>query len=239
MTLSETWFMEGYIDFELQKYKLLAYLKEVNSYFNENKLYPKLADVIFHYNNLVSFRENKKLLQDNFPKQLNSVNVKKLELVYEQILKDDDIMKELEEITTYAAEEMKGTIESGAQLYDLIENNMVIQPVGILPLYKNEGYLLIRYDQYQEVRAYFYNVTLFEHREAMYKGIRVEYIDSWAKNIINTYQNIKKDIIQKIRTLPNPAVYALESSLTVPLDETLLPIAKRMLAKQVSVDRAA
>ena len=50
--LSETWFAEGYIDFELKKYVLLAYLQEINKYFYENKLYPQLADLIFHYNNI-------------------------------------------------------------------------------------------------------------------------------------------------------------------------------------------
>ena len=57
-TLSETWFADGSIDFEMKKYTLLAYLQEVNKYFNANKLYPQLADIIFHYNNLVAFREN-------------------------------------------------------------------------------------------------------------------------------------------------------------------------------------
>ena len=37
-TLSETWFAEGFIDFELKKYTLLAYLQEVTKFFNENKL---------------------------------------------------------------------------------------------------------------------------------------------------------------------------------------------------------
>ena len=59
-TLSETWFAEGYIDFELKKYTLLAYLQQVTSYFNESKLYPQLSDVIFHYNNLQALKENKK-----------------------------------------------------------------------------------------------------------------------------------------------------------------------------------
>ena len=45
-SLSETWFAEGYIDFELKKYTLLAYLQEVNKYFDANKLYPQLADLI-------------------------------------------------------------------------------------------------------------------------------------------------------------------------------------------------
>ena len=37
-TLSETWFSDGCIDFELKKYTLLAYLQEVNKHFGENKL---------------------------------------------------------------------------------------------------------------------------------------------------------------------------------------------------------
>ena len=69
--LSETWFAEGYIDFELKKYTLLTYLQQINKYFNENKLYPQLSDLIFHYNNLVAFRENKKYLQEHFPKKIN------------------------------------------------------------------------------------------------------------------------------------------------------------------------
>jgi hypothetical protein len=96
--LSETWFADGYIDFELKKYTLLAYLQEVNKYFNQNKLYPQLADVIFHYHNLVAFRENKKFLQEQFPKKLTGVQLEKLQTLYEQIIQDDELMQELEEI---------------------------------------------------------------------------------------------------------------------------------------------
>lgn len=70
-TLSETWFTEGYIDFELKRYTLLAYLQEVNKYFNQHKLYPQLADLIFHYNNLVSFRENKKVSSGTISQTVN------------------------------------------------------------------------------------------------------------------------------------------------------------------------
>ncbi len=95
MALSETWFMEGYIDFELQKYRLLAYLQEVKRSFNETKLYPQLADIVAHYNNLLEFQQNKQFLQERFPKQLNISALQRLELVYERILADDDLMHEL------------------------------------------------------------------------------------------------------------------------------------------------
>src|ERR1700751_2095009 len=111
-SLSETWFADGYIDFELKKYTLLAYLQEVNKYFGDHKLYPQLADVIFHYNNLVAFRENKKFLQEQFPKKLTGIQMEKLQVLYEQMMADDELMQQLEEIIHYAAREMRSTISS-------------------------------------------------------------------------------------------------------------------------------
>src|SRR6185437_2493086 len=118
-SLSETWFAEGYIDFELKKYTLLAYLQHVNSYFNQNKLYPQLADIIFHYNNIVAFRENSRFLQEHFPKQLTEVNMKKLQLEYERIIEDSELMKELEDIVHYSAEKIKNTIKNGTEIYEM------------------------------------------------------------------------------------------------------------------------
>src|SRR3989337_3978200 len=100
--LSETWFVEGYIDFELKKYTLLAYLQQIHKYFNENKLYPQLADLVFHYNNLVAFRENKKFLQEHFPKKLNGIQIEKLQVLYEQMIEDNELMQELEDIINYS-----------------------------------------------------------------------------------------------------------------------------------------
>src|SRR4030095_11108030 len=97
-SLSETWCADGYIDFELKKYTLLAYLQEVNKYFGQNKLYPQLADVAFHYSNLVAFRENKKILQETFTNNMTRVQMEKLQLLYEQMIDDDELMRELEEI---------------------------------------------------------------------------------------------------------------------------------------------
>ena len=237
MTLNETWFMDGYIDFEFQKYRLLAYLQEVDHHFKETRLYPPLSDVVFHYNNLMAFRDNKKLMQDQFPKRMDSVDIQKLEITYEKMLEDNALMQELERITQYAIDEMKGTIENGTEIYELVEKQLRIEPIGIMPLYKNEGYILLRYGNLSEVRAYAYVTTIFEHMSAKYRGIKISYIDSWQKNIINTYEQIKRDIIRSVRTLPNPAVYSIEFPLQIPLDETLLPIAKRMLVRYIEHEK--
>ena len=131
-TLSETWFAEGYIDFELKKYTLLAYLQHINKGFSESRLYPELADIIFHYNNIIGFRDNKKTLQDNFPKRLTGIQLQRLTLLYEQVIEDDELMKELEDIIYYATKQMQQTISDGTGIYEFVEDKIIIQPVGLV-----------------------------------------------------------------------------------------------------------
>jgi hypothetical protein len=51
----------------------------------------------------------------------------------------------------------------------------------------------------------------------------------------HTYENIKYDLIKNNSTISNPAVYSIETELIFPIEETLLPIAKRRLVKYISV----
>lgn len=236
--LSETWFADGYIDFELKKYTLLAYLQEVNKYFTDNKLYPQLSDLIFHYNNLVAFRENKKFLQEHFPKRLTGVQMEKLQLLYQQIVEDDEIMKELESIIHYSASKMKSAISNGTEIYEFIEEKMLIFPIGLIPLDINEGYFFLSEGKRRNTRVYQYRLSIFEKHDEKYRSIRTEFIADWERNMVNTYENIKSELIKGKKDLPNPAVYSIEVDLTYPVEETLLPIAKRSLVRYISANAA-
>src|SRR5690348_5771442 len=228
-TLSETWFAEGYIDFELKKYTLLAYLQQVNMYFNESKLYPQLSDVIFHYNNLQALKENKKFLQEQFPKKLTGVQIEKLQLLYEQIIGDDELMQELEDIINFSADKLKTTISSGTEIYEFVEDKLNIFPVGLVPLDTNEGYFFLSEGSYRQTLVYQYRLSFFEKHDEKYRAIRTEYVNEWERNIVNSYENIKAELLRNKKDLPNPAVYSIETELTFPVSETLLPVAKRSL----------
>jgi hypothetical protein len=232
--LSKTWFAEGYIDFELKKYTLLAYLQEINKYFDQNRLYPQLADLIFHYNNVIAFRENKKYLQEQFPKKLTGIQIEKLQILYEQMIEDDELMKELEEIIGYAADTMKSTISCGTEIYEFVEQNLSISPVGLVPLDIQEGYFFLSAGNSKSTRVYQYRLSIFEKHDEMYRSIKTVYLDMLERSVANTYENIKYDLIKQRNTLPNPAVYCIETELKFPVDETLLPIAKRSLVKYIS-----
>jgi hypothetical protein len=232
--LSETWFAEGYIDFELKKYTLMAYLQATNKYFDENKLYPQLADLIFHYNNIVAFRENKKYLQEQFPKKLTGLQIEKLQVLYEQMIDDNDLMQELEDIINFAAGHMKVTISSGTEIYEFVEENLSITPVGLLPLDVQEGYFFLSAGKSKATRVYQYRLSIFDKHDERYRTMKTAFIDTLQRSMVYTYESMKTELIRSRQEMPNPAVYCIETELSFPVEETLLPVAKRSLVKYIS-----
>ena len=234
-TLSQTWFADGYIDFELKKYTLLAYLQEIGQFFNESMLYPQFADLIFHYNNLIAFKTNKQYLKEQFPKRLTGIQLEKLQLLYESLVEDDELMQELEDIINYAASNMKKTISTGTEIYEFVESNLSIEPVGIVPLDHTEGYFMLSEGKCKNTWVYQYRLSIFEKHDEKYRSIKTEFVDVWQRNMVNSYHSIKSELIRNRSDFPNPAVYAVETDLSLPMEETLLPIAKRSLVRYITV----
>lgn len=234
-SLSETWFTDGYVDFELKKYTLLAYLQEVDKYFNQCMLYPQLSDIIFHYNNILAFKKNKQYLQEHFPKRFTGIQLQKLQLLYEKMIEDDGLMSELEDIVQYASQTMQTTINNGTEIYEMIEEKMTIAPVGLIPLDLNEGYFFLGTSTNNNTLVYQYRLSIFEKHNEKYRSIKTMFIDTWYRSIATTYESIKSDLIRHHTELPNPAVYAINVAQSFPVEETLLPIAKRSLVRYITV----
>jgi len=232
--LKNDWLTDGLIDFEYKKYVLLAYLKDVRTYFDAQKLFPYLSDLVFHYQNLQSIKKNKRLLFENFPKVISKADFEKLQLTYKRIIEDDDIMQEIEEILTFSIPKLKDVLDEGKDIFEYIESNLEILPVGVCPLYADEGYMLIDIAKGKELKVYRYRITVFENYEEKYRGIHTEYLESEKKGLGITYESLKLQLIKKYRELPNPATYLVNSKLSLPFRETLLPVAKRLLVRYVN-----
>ncbi|MBC7922926.1 MAG: hypothetical protein H7Z75_17760 [Ferruginibacter sp.] len=231
--LKKDWLTEDLIDFEYKKYILLAYLQQVRQNFDGKRLYPYLSDLVLHYRNLLSVKENQKLMYENFPRQISKADFERLQLSYQQIVGDDGIMAEIEAIVTYALPKLKDILTEGKDIYEYIEDNLEISPVGISPLYPEEGYLFLQSQLDKETRIYQYQVTLFESADEKYRGIHTTYLESVYRGLGTTYENIKVDLTRRYKQLPNPATYIVASKIRCPLNETLLPIAKRVLVKYI------
>lgn len=232
--LSANWITEKHIDFEYKKYMLLAYLQHVSENFTENKLYPSLAELVTHYRSVVALRENKKTLFDSFPQRMNAADFSSFKILYEKILQDDELMRQIEEIITFSIPEFEKQIAEGKKIYDFIETKIEIFPVGIVPLRINEGFIFLSTKQNRETRIYEYQITLFENPDEKYRGIFTQYLCSYEKTLSNTFEYIKTDLINFHKKLPNPAAYVVETELHIPLEETFLPLAKRALMRFVA-----
>lgn len=231
--LAQDWLTQGTIDFEYKKYVLLAYLQEVRANFDRVKLYPYLSDVVFHYQNLISIRNNQELFYEKFAQKLTRADFEQLTLHYEKIVKNDALMEELGSIIAFAIPQIKTMLDEGKDLYEYIESNLEINTIGLTPLHDGEGYLFIDEAGIREIKIYTYQLALFENATEKYRALHLQYLDSVSKSIFHTVDQIKVDVIKKNRHIPNPATFLIHSKIYCPLQETLLPIAKRLLMKHL------
>ncbi|MBS7564345.1 hypothetical protein KHS38_07995 [Mucilaginibacter sp. Bleaf8] len=233
-SLGVNWFIEGAIDFEHKKYVLLDYLQQINRHFDKSRLYPNLTDLIFHYNNLLSFKKDKSVLQQAFPLRLTKADVEAVKLTYQKMVQDDGTMQEIERIIAYALRKMDPALQTGRDIYDFVESRLAIDPVGVVPLTPYTGYFALRNGKETTNWVYEYQVTLFEHKDDKYRGITISLVDTYEQNLVNTPESIKQTLIRRYKHLPNPAVYYVQSDISFPLEQTLLPVAKRSLVKFIS-----
>lgn len=233
-SLSRNWITEKLVDFEYKKYILLAYLKEVSNSFELTKLYPHLADLIEHYKQLIAFRDKKQSLADNFPQRIQQVDFENFKIKYEKMVEDDALMAEIENIISYSIPQFEHYLAEGKKIYDFVEEHLHLFPVGVMPLHPEQGYMFLKDGRTAGTTVYEYKITIFEHPDTRYRAIHTQYVRSYSRSFTNTFEWIKTELIRENRYMPNPATFAVESELELPLEETFLPIAKRMLVKHVA-----
>ncbi|NDK56600.1 hypothetical protein [Pontibacter fetidus] len=233
-TLPINWLTEGLLDFEYKKYLLLAYLQAVKSEFGQHRLYPVFSDLIMHYRNLVQLKEHKQLVYEQFPQRISRADFEKLELVYQKIVEDDETMQQIEEIIQFATPMFGETLEEGKELYDFVERHLEISPVGITPIYHDEGYLFLDTYAAKETQVYMYRITVFKNTYEQYRGIHTEHLQTIRRGLSLTHENLKVRLLKERKELPNPATFVVIAKVPVPLEQSLLPIAKRSLVKYVT-----
>lgn len=237
--LSKDWLTQGLVDFEYKKYVLLAYLKTVKESFSKVHLYPFMADLVFHYRNLMAIKENKALIRESFPKELSIEEIRKLELSYRQMVEDDTVMSEIESIIEFAIPKIQESLKEGSVIYEYVESKCEIAPIGVTPLYANEGYLFVTQPPEKETNVYRYQVSIFEDSQEQLRSLNTQFIESLEKSPFSTYENLKLDLIRRYKDLPNPAAFLLLSKMRFPFKETLMPVAKRLFVKHISIPPAS
>ncbi len=232
--LKDNWLTDGLIDLEYKKYMLLAYIKKVRESFGRIELYPYLSDLVFHYRNLVALRENKALIFESFPKELSLENLRMLELNYNKMIEDDIVMQEIESIMEFAVPQLKDSMEEGSTIYEFVESKCQLSPVGVVPLYSNEGYMFITQPPENETEVFRYQITVYQNSLEPMRGLQTQHVYTTRYNYSNTYEQMKLTLIRQYSDLPNPAAFLVLSKMKFPYLQTLVPVAKRLLVKHLT-----
>jgi hypothetical protein len=205
------WFLHGLWDEEYQRYRLLAYLKHVQVAFFAQRLYPPLSDLIESYEELRSLAQAQKTTAAL-----------------------EDSTDTLYRIIQFALPKLEESIQEGQQIYDLIARHLQVEVVGLIPLYKAEGYLFLRRGGEKVVRAYRYEIRPIQDKEGLV-GIRLEPVEEFVFSILATpFTILRERLLKAHKDLPTPLTLVVESPLEVPLQETLLPIIKRNLPRWIA-----
>ncbi len=232
-TLSENWITENLIDFEYKKYVLLGYLQKVKTHFNEQKLYPDFAELIAHYKNLISLKNNTYSLENGFKKNIKGFDFQSMTLVYENTI-DDESLSELKQIIAFSEPLFIDELKNGKMIFDFAEQHISTDHIGILPIYKKEGYFILCPYQSKQVQVYNYNFSKINLLKQEVLGLNCSYFSTYTVSLSKPIDKLKLDIIDANPQLPNPAVYLFKANAKLPEEETFLPVAKRLLFKTLS-----
>ncbi len=236
-SLPINWLTEGLIDFEYKQYKLLAYLQDVHLSLNNKILYPPLSELIEHHKNLEKIKLNFDKINTSTKGELKGIDWQNLSLIYAQNDERNtlDNITILKQIIDFSLPTIEHELKYGKEVYTDVEKNIKYESVGLLPIIKNEGYFFIQNYPKNSFYAYRYEISSIysgiEQTATLYKTLKTEFISEFTSSISNTLYTIKKNFINTYSELPNPAVYCFFPYQQMPLEQTIIPVVKRLLLK--------
>lgn len=232
--LQPDWFTQNWLDAEYQKYVVMAYLQTVRQNFTDDKLCPDLPELRSHYADGINFSRGKDTLNAAFPKRVTGVTGPPPRVEYQSEVTDPAYMTEMDDIMEFALPRFQAMLMEGQQRWADIAGSLTLAPVGLMPLRPREGYLLLSAANQSEALVYQFSLMLYSDQEPGGRMVQLRYVEAVRMSLVNTFENIKLDLIRRYSQLPNPATYRLETTRTYPVQETLLPIARQLLAQAVA-----
>ncbi len=232
--LQPDWFTQNWLDAEYQKYVVMAYLQAVGQNFGADKLCPDLPDLRSHYADGVRFARDKDRLAAAFPKRVQAITGPPPKIEYRSEVTEPAFLTEMDEIMAFALPRFQAMLTEGQQRWADIAGSLRLAPVGLMPLHPQEGYLLLCATNQSEAQVYHFSLTLYSDQEPGGRLVQFRFVEAVRTSLVNTFEAIKLDLIRRYRQLPNPATYRLETARTFPVQETLLPIARQLLAQAVA-----
>ena len=221
-------FFTGARDEEASRYHVLHGLQQVRRAFGSNHVYPHLADLIHLRSALREIGERSEGLRERGP--LTAIDLEEGVLRYA----DGEPPLLFEVLIAWALPLVEAAIEEGRAIYDFVDEHTAVESVGIVPAYQDEGYLLV--PDGAVLRVVRYAVSIFTSHNERFRSLRTAAVDEVPMDAPS--HALKQLLVAHHPDLPNPATYRVATELQFPVEETVLPVAKRKLLQYFAVGGA-
>jgi len=78
-----------------------------------------------------------------------------------------------------------------------------------------------------------YQIKKFIMFNEQMRGVYFKLIDRVSRGIGDTFEQIKLQLIKSYKVLPNPATFVIHGELPLPMEETVIPMSKKLVLKTV------
>jgi hypothetical protein len=222
-------------DLEKRQYIILAELKKVSEEFRYYKIYPHLSMLAELYKILRDVLNRLSDLREQFPKRVGKIDWVNQTIEHEVIFVDGTDLSAVENLINWALPNIKKVIEEGVAIHEYVEKELSVEHVGILPNYRDEGYLFVPDNEAKKLNLFRFKTSIFQSSEAPYRSLRTRYLRSLNQSGAQLAPgSIKLQLIKEEKDLPNPATYSVQTNLIFPFEEAIMPVAKRKLMQAIS-----
>jgi hypothetical protein len=110
-------------------------------------------------------------------KALKESDYEKLSFVYENTV-DDASLNELKQIIAFSEPLFIDELKKGKNIFDFAEQHIISNHIGIMPIYKKEGYFILYPFQSKQVQVYNYTLSKLNLLEQEVYGLNCSYFST-------------------------------------------------------------
>jgi hypothetical protein len=186
---------------------------------------------LFRYRYYQEYKNNIIALNEKIQKkELVGIDWSGKKLIYQETgdIFFNEITDEVEKIVDFSLPLFKEVIQKGKEKYDLLDDFLDVECIGIEPIYKSEGYIIIRKDKIFNVYKYKASILIGDDNN---KNISISEVCSFKSTLSNNVEQVKMKLIKKYKDLPNPATYFIDiKDDKYTINETVLTIIKKKIS---------
>ena len=217
-------------DWETNQYTLLSRVKEWESHFRKNRLYPYLNDSIeLHYNLADILQENlesKWWLEREVGQRVDDERI----IVYDKAQQVSEQLNHLLTFVEWALRLNRPIMEEGLILKEFIEDDLIIKPVSDEPNFRGKGYFSITDNRKMVFNIYLYDLKWGWTDNEPRHTLNIKLVRSIPLTIVDSNEEeLMKEFVKSSQPLYKPMAYVIKNELDFPYEETIYPVAEEKL----------